>query len=402
MPKLYAYVGNWSFEAHPAKGKGISVFEYGPEDSSLRLIETIRPDVAAGQLFLDSGRRVLYAVNECGERRGEIGGGGYVLAFRIDPKTGKLTCLSERDSLLPEPSYLTMDAEHRHLITCHCADPFHVTKIVRRPDGSFGNEVLFDDTALVMFRINDDGSIGEVCDVFKTAGGYPDNPNCRASVDPVTGHIQLVEVISRLHAVVASPSGKLFIACDKGMDKIYSFAIEDGKLVKKDEFAAEVRTFPRYAAFHPALPVVYCNNEFAPTLNVLRYDEAGGGLERIYYMPVVFRDYGLVDGKPVGAQDILVNERASALYISLCGINEIAVLSLDGSGIPTLVQSVPAGGDLPRGLCLSPDGRFLLSGNMVSGDITAFAVQPDGTLAPTGRVYEAVSPSAIRFFEAEE
>ena len=28
--KIYAYVGNWSFEPHPAKGKGISIFDYEP------------------------------------------------------------------------------------------------------------------------------------------------------------------------------------------------------------------------------------------------------------------------------------------------------------------------------------------------------------------------------------
>lgn len=397
--KYYAYVGNWSFEARPAKGKGISLFSYEPETGDLTLIETIRPDIAAGQLYLDSEKKVLYAVNECGERRGEIGGGGYVLAFSIDDETGRLTLMNERDSLLPEPSYLTMDAEKKYLITCHCADPFHVTKIVKRPDGSFANEVLFDDTALVMFKINEDGSIGEVADVYKTAGGYGVNPNCQVNVDPVTGHIQLVEVISRLHAVVSDPSGKVFIVCDKGMDKIYSFMIEDGKLVMKDELSVEVKTFPRYASFHPTKPIVYCNNEFSPTMNVVRYDEQTGKLERIKHMSVVTRDYGLVDGKPVGAQDILVAPDGKTMYVTLCGINEIVVFSLDEDGIPSLVQSVYSRGNLPRGICISPDGRYLLSGNMVSGDISVFAINEDGSLADTGKLIQAVSPSAIKIFE---
>lgn len=80
--KVYAYVGNWGFAPAP---KGISAFEYDMETGSLELIETIREDIAAGQLYLDDENRILYSVDECGERRGEIGGGGYVLAFRIDP-----------------------------------------------------------------------------------------------------------------------------------------------------------------------------------------------------------------------------------------------------------------------------------------------------------------------------
>ena len=47
----------------------------------MALIETIRYDIAAGQLCLDAKNRILYAVNECGERRGEIGGGGYLLMY---------------------------------------------------------------------------------------------------------------------------------------------------------------------------------------------------------------------------------------------------------------------------------------------------------------------------------
>lgn len=108
-------------------------------------------------------------------------------------------------------------------------------------------------------------------------------------------------------------------------------------------------------------------------------------------------DYGMVEGKPVGAQDILVHPDGKWLYVTLCGLNLIVVMKIDENGIPTVIQRIPSGGNLPRGLALSPDGRYLLAGNMVSGDITTFMVGADGFLTPTGRVYTAVSPSAIRF-----
>ncbi|MCD8368320.1 MAG: lactonase family protein [Clostridiales bacterium] len=397
MSKQYAIVGNWGFA--PAD-KGISVFAYEPATGDLDLIETIRPDIAAGQLCIDQERQIAYVVNECGERRNEIGGGGYVMAFRIDPETGKLTLMNERDSLLPEPSYLCLDKSKEYIMTCHCADPWHVTKVVEHEDGSFSNEVLFDDAGLVLFRINEDGSLGEVCDVAKTPQGYGNGTDYQVNVDPVTNHIQLVRVISRQHAVIASPSSELFVVCDKGMDRLYTFKLdrEKGKLTQKDMFQAELACFPRYGAFHPTLPVFYANNENSATLNTFHYDEETGKLERMSHIPVVFRDYGLVDGKPVGAQDILVHPSGKTLYVTLCGINEIVVLSLDENGLPTLVDSVPSGGNLPRGICLSPDGRFLLSGNMVSGDITTFEVLEDGRLRSTGKIFKAVSPSAIKFF----
>lgn len=393
--KVYTYVGNWGFAPAP---KGISVFEYDSETGALSLIETIRQDIAAGQLYLDDENLILYAVNECGERRDEIGGGGYILAFRINPETGKLSLLNERQTLSPEPSYLCMTKSKKYIMTCHCADPWHVTKIVRKEDGSFSNEVLFDDTALVLFPIEEDGSIGSPCDVMITEGTGGKGPNSQRNVDPVTNHIQLVEVISRLHAVIASPDGKIFITCDKGMDRIISFKVDEdkGKFIKLDEYTVEeVACFPRYGTFHPTLPVFYCDNENRALLNYFHYNE-NGKLELIGKLDLLTEDVGLIDGKPVGAQDILIHPDGRTLYVTLCGLNDIIVMSLDEEGTPHLKQQINSEGNLPRGIWISPDQRYLLSGNMVSGDITTFKIQEDGTLEYTGNKYEAVSPSAIR------
>ena len=401
--KTYAIVGNWSFEARPAKGKGISVFSYEQETGELSLIETIRPDIAAGQLCLDAENEILYAVNECGERRDEIGGGGYVLAFRIDPETGKLTLVNEQQSLSPEPSYLCMSKSKKYLMTCHCSDPWHVTKIVKKEDGSFTNEVLFDDTALVLFPIQEDGSIGAPCDVMITEGTGGKGEHSQRNVDPVTNHIQLVQVISRLHAVMGSPDGSIYVACDKGMDKLITFKIdeEQGKFIKLKEYQTEeVASFPRYGAFHPTLPVFYANNENLALLNCFHYNTEGD-LELFAKLKLLEKEVGMIDGKPVGAQDILVHPNGKNLYITHCGLNEIVVMDLDKEGRPSLKQHINSRGNLPRGIAFSPDGRYLLSGNMVSGDITTFRVLEDGSLEDTGCTYEAVSPSAIRFFTAE-
>ncbi|MCD8342734.1 MAG: lactonase family protein [Clostridiales bacterium] len=399
--KTFLYVGNWSFQAKPAKGKGISVFSYEPETGDLTLIETVCPEVAAGQLWLDAQRGILYSNDEYGERRGEVGGGGYLLAFAIDPETGRLTLMNQKDSLSPEPSYLCLDKSGKYLVTCHCADPWHVTKIVRHPDGSFGNEVLFDDTALVLFRVNEDGSLGDVCDVALTPGTGGKGPHSQVNVDPVSGHIQLVQVISRLHAVVASPSGELLAVCDKGMDRVYTYRIdrEQGKLVALSCWEApEVACFPRYAAFHPTKQVLYVNNENYAQLNSFHYDEETGALERFHKVYLLPEDPGMVDGKPVGAQDILAHPNGKVLYCTLCGLNLIVVCRLDEEGRPTPCQLVQSRGNLPRGIALSPDGRFLISGNMVSGDITVFSADEEGLLTDTGKTFPAVSPSALRFY----
>lgn len=407
MQKTYAYIGNWSFQANPEKGKGISIFEYTPEDGGLKLIKTICPEVAAGQLWLDGKRRVLYAVDERGERYGEVGGGGYLMAFSIDPASGELTLMNRRDSLCPEPSYITLDKSGRYIVICHCSDPWHVTRLVRHEDGTLENEVLFDETALVLFRVNEDGSLGPACDAASTPGTGGKGEHSQVNVDPVSGHIQLVQVISRLHAVVASPDGELLAVCDKGMDKVYTYRIdrEQGRLVYLSEWnAPEVACFPRYAAFHPdpGKKVLYVNNENFALLNGFHYDSSTGALERFHKVYLLEKDPGMVEGKPVGAQDVMIHPNGKTLYCTLCGLNLIVVCRLAENGVPTVVQRLNSRGNLPRGIALSPDGRFLLSGNMVSGDVTTFAVDEDGLLTDTGKTYPAVSPSAIRFFTTEK
>ncbi len=406
MAKTYVYIGNWSFQANPKKGKGISIFEYAPEDGSLKLIKTICPEVAAGQMCLDASRRVLYVCDERGERYGEVGGGGYLMAFSIDPASGELTLMNRRDSLCPEPSYVILDKSGRYLVTCHCSDPWHVTRLVRKPDGTLENKVLFDETALVLFRVNGDGSLGPACDAASILGTEGRGEHSQVNVDPVSGHIQLVRVISRLHAVAASPDGELLAVCDKGMDKVYTYRIdrENGKLVYLSEWnAPEVACFPRYAAFHPdpEKKVLYVNNENYAQLNSFHYDSGTGELKRFHKVYLLEEDPGLVEGKPVGAQDILVHPNGKTLYCTLCGLNLIVVCRLDKDGVPAPMQRVNCRGDLPRGLALSPDRRFLLSGNMVSGNVTTFAVDGEGLLSDTGRTFPAVSPSTIRFYAAE-
>ncbi len=394
----FMYVGNWGFAPAP---KGISVFRYRDADGSMKLLRSIRQDIAAGQMCLDEKRGILYASDECGEREGEIGGGGYLYAFRIDRKTGDLSLINRQDSLSPEPSYVTMTASGKYIVICHCADPFHVTKIVKREDGTYGNEVLFDDTALVLFPVLEDGALGGPCDVVITKGNNGLGPRSQRNVDPVSGHIQLVEVISRLHAVVASPDGKVFVALDKGMDKLYTFRIDEkeGKIIMLKEYQVdEIASFPRYGTFHPTKPVFYADNENLAQVNVYQYNEEGE-LQPVQKIPVLSKDVGLIDGKPAGCQDIVIHPSGKTLYVSISGMNQISVVSLDEEGKGTLVQEISCEGNFPRCIRIAPDERFILAGNMVSGDIAVYEICGDGTLKYTGKKFEAVSPSAIRFMD---
>lgn len=394
---MFGIVGNWGFTDGP---KGITTYNYDQRTGEWHLIRTVRPDISAGQLCVNPENGMVYCVDEVGHQHGDLGGGGYVNAFRFEPESGELTFVNERCSLSPEPSYICLDKTGRFLVVCHCCDPFHVTKISEK-NGKFFSETVYDDCALVLFRINEDGSIGEACDIAITKGAGMLHPDAQYDIDPTTNHIQLTQVISRQHSVIQSPDGEMLIVTDKGMDRIYTYRIdrENGKLIELDCFLCARKSFPRYAVFHPSANLVFVNCERAASVYAFRYDSASGKLSCIGCEPILLDQEIPGLAKPVGAQDILIHPNGKWLYVSAEVVNYICMMEILQNGSLQLRQNIHCGGEFPRGLCLSPDGKYLFSGNMHSNNITSFRIGSDGWLTPTGRAFEAVAPSAIRIFE---
>lgn len=368
-------VGNWGFEPG---SRGITIYRYYPEDGHLELRETIFPEIEAGQLCIDEGRKIIYVANEIGSRRGENGGGGYISAYKLDSDTRAIHFFNERETLVPYPAYLYVDKTKSFLLVAHHSDKHYITKIVRKKDGGFTNRVLSSDTLLVLFQIMPDGSIGEICDMFDT-GIYGNGR------------------ISHQHSIVPGLGENIFFVCDKGLDLIYTFKIDEKnkKLVLLHREPVEKGSMPRYSVAHPYLPLLYVNNEGNEYVNLFQYRE-DGKIELLTKVSLLYKEAG-ADSQKIGGTDILLHPNGKTMYVGICGVNRIAVLSILKNGMLRLKQNISCGGVNPRGLCLSPDCRYLYSGNVVSCDITMFCVQEDGSLSPSKLIFPAVSPSVIRF-----
>lgn len=403
--KMFAYVGNWNF--FPAD-KGISIYSYNGEDGSMELIETIDPEVAAGQLWLHPEKPVLYVVNEKGDLDGKMGGGGYVLAYSIDPATGKLTRISNIESLCTEPCYVVVDKSRKHVLVSQHADPFYVTKVVKHADGTWGNQIIMEDAGLLLIGLDEDGSLGEIQDVYITKSNGGLGREGKRLVDPVTKHVQLTRVISRQHSVMPSPSGNIYVVCDKGMDRVYTFGVDDenNELKLLDTYVDDLGVFPRYVTFHPTKPVLYTNNERKCEIHVFNYNDETGKIDIVQKVDILTDEYRgkeyAITCRPMGAQDILAHPNGKVVYCTVeGGDNLLVTMKVKEDGTLELAQNIDCEGVMPRGICISPDGRFLLSGNLTSGDITVFSIDEEGMLSYTGKKYGAVSPSAIRIFEAD-
>ena len=111
----------------------------------------------------------------------------------------------------------------------------------------------------------------------------------------------------------------------------------------------------------------------------------------------VFQNLKLVSAQPLLEQNDLPAAAAAIrlspdekfLYVSVRERNVICVLALAGV-TATKIQEVPCGGDHPRDLVLTPDGKFVLAVNRYPGSIVSFSRDQ-----ASGKIGKAVSSITI-------
>jgi len=99
---------------------------------------------------------------------------------------------------------------------------------------------------------------------------------------------------------------------------------------------------------------------------------------------------------------IVLTDDGRYAYVTNAMSNDISSYRVDPDGSMTLLESIagpaddlPAPPAIPADLSLSADSKFLYARNVRDGDIFAFAVRSDGTLAPIQTLKRALPPGAI-------
>lgn len=402
--KAYAVIGGWGFRGGV---RGINTYTYDPQTSKLTWIESKYPDIAVGNQFYDQKSGILYFTDERRDQRGRTGGGGSLCAARLNPADGTVDMMSEKQSLLTNPSYVAADRSGRYAMVTHHVTDNYITRLVRREDGSYGSETVFEKAALVLFRLNQDGSLGEICDVYETL--------------PESGDTQ--HPVSHQHCAVADPSGEIYIVCDKGLDRLYSFRIDrrNGKLVHCHSLEAEAGSHPRYGVFHPKLPYFYCNHEEALYVAQYRIDQETAEITSVSRCGLLEQEAPLGERSAPSERaaqltqmaqseqtaqdapsDIVISRDGRHLYVSIRGLNVISALAVSEDGNMELIQNISCGGENPRGLCLSPDGAYLYVCNVNSDRVVSFAVKSGGRLEPTGIWTQVSRPGNMNIVFLEE
>jgi len=99
---------------------------------------------------------------------------------------------------------------------------------------------------------------------------------------------------------------------------------------------------------------------------------------------------------------IVITDNGKYAYATNAMSNDISSYRVGPDGSLTLLQSIagpaddlPAPPAVSADLSLSANSKFLYARNVRDGDIFAFAVQPDGTLAPIQTLNNALPTGAI-------
>lgn len=348
---MYAYVGSRTTRERNARGEGISVYRVDEDRGTLERVQLVGDLVNPSYLTLNRAGDVLYTVH---------GDMSEVSAFAVDRRSGHLRFLNTRSTQGKNPVHLALDPTEKWLIVTN-----HIG------------------ASLAVLPVEDDGRLGELCQLLELSG------------EP--GPHRIEQPHAKPHFSLFDPSGRYVIVPDKGLNQVFSFRFEDGRLSPAASPAVHTRETagPRHLVFHPRLAVAWVVNELDSSVTTYGFDTASGQLDPRQILSALPASY-TGDSRAAGIQ---VDTRGRFVYASNRGYDSIAVFAVDPhDGLLRFVVATPSGGKTPRFFTLTPNGRFLFVLNEDSDSIAAFAVDPDhGTLTPTGFALHCASPVCMIF-----
>lgn len=348
---MYAYVGSRTTRERNARGEGITVYQVDQEKGTLTPIQVIGDLVNPSFLALNKACDRLYTVH---------GDQSEVSVFSIDRATGKLAFINQQSAEGKNPVHLALDPTERFLVVSN-----HIT-------GS-----------LAVMNVLEDGCLGALNQLLQLEG--PAGPH------------RIEQRFSKPHFNPFDHSGNFVLVPDKGLDRVFVFRFDNGKLFPAEQAFIETRESagPRHLALHPMAPYAYVINELDSTITTYRFNAQDGSLQPLQVVPSLPCTY---TGNSRAAE-IEVDRHARFVYASNRGYDSIGVFAIDPeTGLLSPVEFTSTGGKTPRFFTLTPNGRFIFALNEDSDSIISLAVDSHkGGLSKTGFSVTTGSPVCMVF-----
>ncbi len=252
----------------------------------------------------------------------------------------------------------------------------------------YENEFLFvsgyHDGKITVLRLNEDGSVGEICDeLFLKGLGSIAERNFRP-------HVQCVRM---------TRDNRFLLAADLGMDhvNVYELNRRDGHIKQCAILHSDMESAPRHLKFSEDGHFLYVVHELKNIIDVYYYHNADGepDFEKIQTV------FTLNDYHATGSAASALNFSADYKYLvsSNAGDNSVVIYSIDpDNGFLTKILCLPISGEYPKDASLFPDNKHLVSLNHESDTMTFFNVDLEkGLLVMHGKEIPISKPNCIIF-----
>lgn len=348
----FAYVGTYTTENKKKNrnAHGVGIYAYRVrKDGEWEPIQEV-PQLNPAVLYWGKNKESLYCVNTNSNE---------ISAFHRDSETGLLSYVNSASTSGKNCMVLSVSPQ-------------------------FDLIAVGDHTGLIsVFRINEDGSIGERTQEFQLPG----------EKGPLNEKIQ---PWSRPHHVPFSPDGQFMLSADKGLDIVHCYQVDHakGEMIQNQALKCRPASCPRHIAFHPNGRLIYVNAEYTSAIFACHYDAASGHIAPFQIVPSLPDTWV---GLKNMTSEIEVHPNGKTLYISNRGHESIGVFSIDTEGFLHPIQWKECGGVKPRFFTLDPEGADLYCGNQKSDTIQVFQVREDGTLSDIVRTIKTPCPVWILF-----
>jgi 6-phosphogluconolactonase len=335
----------------------IYLYHLSPTTGELLPLGAMKGGAQPTYLTMDAAHRHLYAVSETQTFLGAPGGG--VSALAIAPRTAMLTMLNQQPSTGASPCYISFDHTGKNVLVANYSSG-NVAVLPVRPDGQLAPP--------------------SAADQHQAPTGPHKNQDK-----------------PHAHSFLPSPDNRYVFSADLGTDKVYGYQLDaaSGKLtpLATPAFTAKPGAGPRHLTFHPNGRWAYLENELNSTVTALAYDAKAGTFQEIESQSTLPAGF---TGNNAGA-DVHVSPDGRFVYTSNRGDNSLAVFQIaPADGRLTLVQHVSTQGNWPRNFALDPSGRVLLVANQNSNDVFTYTIDKQtGKLTPTGKSVSVPSPMFV-------
>lgn len=241
------------------------------------------------------------------------------------------------------------------------------------------------ESGLITYRITEDGHLTDPSPVISTRGVeachlctdgetvYAVNyttgsvfaaPDCLVTHTGRSVH-PTRQTGAHTHFVDFTPDGQYLCVTDLGMDRIFLY---DKALALQSSVSLPEGHGPRHLALCEDGQHVFCLNELASTVSLLRYED--GKMQLLQTVSALPADF---EGESTGAA---IRCTGNTVYTSNRGHDSISVLAFE-EGSLSLRRTIPVYGRDPRDFIL--DGSTLIAANQ-TGNCVSFVSEQDGTL----------------------